>query len=175
MFESPSARRIVWLGASDVSPGCSGCQASGTSSTNAEQRSRWRTANCMADGAPAETPITPARSIPSPIQEQHACASACVSGDASGGIGVRKVSEARHGYCAITPGSELPAQQQALIKATSRTVNHQHGRAVPAYGVLDLTTASGGENAAASIRAERRGASRPDRRSKPTRRSLQRG
>ena len=61
----------------------------GTTSTSALTRSGWPIAACSADGAPAEAPSTAARGRPSASSTQT-CASACASGEASAGRGVRR-------------------------------------------------------------------------------------
>ena len=66
-----------------------GLYAMGTTSTSALTRSGWRMAVCIADGPPAETPITAALAMPSASSRQT-WASAWTSGEASAGRGVRR-------------------------------------------------------------------------------------
>ena len=73
----------------DASPAARGTKAAGTMRISAVQRSGWRSANCIDEGAPAEAPMIAARLRPSASSRQ-ACASACAAGEASCGKGVRR-------------------------------------------------------------------------------------
>jgi len=76
-------------GAALVPAGRSGAWLAGTTSTRARQRDGWRIANWIADRAPAEAPITIARSTPS-ASSRAAKASAWRDGVASAGISLRR-------------------------------------------------------------------------------------